>query len=367
MKRRITLLSLLAFAFFTLSACSISFESANSGSTRTSGGVYKTVNSGEVWRQMASIATTGSTALTFNTENTIALTIDPQDVQAIYVGTENSGMLFSFDAGASWSVARSLGKRKIQSIAVSPSDKCTIFTASENKIFRSDDCSRSWQEIYFDDNQAIIISSLAFDPANENTIYAGNSRGEVIASVNGGKSWSALQRFSDSKNNEDNVVIKVLVSEKNPNNIWAATRGSGIYKSEDKGQTWRGFIEEFAEIHTKSANKINDLSLSQADGKTVIAATDAGLIRSFDGGGNWQLIDLVPPSKSTVINSVAIFYNDSKIIYYITDTSFGWSEDNGVTWSSKKLPTGRRGISLAVDYENPDIIYLGVKEPVEEK
>ena len=365
MLRRIQLLSLLVFALFTLSACSISFESSGSANTRTNGGVYKSGTSGETWRQTTGIATVGNKTLTFSNENVITLAIDPQDNKAVYVGTESGGMIFSYDAGSTWQVAHNLGKRKIQAIAISPINKCVIFTASANKIFKSTDCNRNWDEIYFDNNTAISINSIAFDPTNENTIYAGTSRGEIIVSVNGGKSWTVLNRFDDSKKSNDNIVTKVVVNEKNSNIIWVTTSGSGVYRSDNRGKTWQGFMEEFAEIHTNNANKINDIALSQSDGKVVIIATDAGLIRSFDNGTHWQLIDLIPPSGKTVINRVAIFKKDQKRIYYTTDTSFGWSEDGGTTWSSKKLPTSRRGISLIVDEVNPDVVYLGVKAVVE--
>jgi len=361
MTRKIQLLLLLISVTFTLSACTISFESSSSSDSRANGGVYKSMNSGDTWTHITGIAAVSGKVLNFSNENVIALTIDPQDNTAIYAGTEAGGMMFSYDSGASWSVARNLGKRKVQSIAVSPADKCVIFAASENKIFKSVDCNRNWSEIYFDNNKTVAINSLIFDPSNANFIYAGTSRGEIIASANAGQSWTVIKRFADARREADNTIVKVAINAHSRNIIWVATSASGIYKSEDGGLTWKSFTEEFMEINTKNANKINDIMLSPSNNKIIIVATSAGMIRSFDNGDHWQLVDLIPPAAKTVINKVDVFVNDEKRIYYITDTSLGWSEDSGSTWSSKKLPTSRRGVSLIVDSKDPTVIYIGVK------
>ena len=174
---------------------------------------------------------------------------------------------------------------------------------------------------------------------------------------------ATLKRFDEARRRDDNAVIKVVISEKNAQLIWAATAKSGVYRSDDGGRNWRGFTEEFAEIHTKDADEIFAIALGQSDGKTVVVATGAGLIRSLDNGGHWQSLDLIPPSDKIVINDIAVFAGNPERIYYTTNTSFGWTDDGGKTWSSKKLPSSRRGSALAVDWKNPLVVYLGLQAP----
>jgi hypothetical protein len=346
---------------FVVSGCTISFEGSNSGQSSTDGGVFKSLTSGSTWTQKAAIATVSGQPVSFNNENILSLAIDPQDNYAIYAGTEKGGLLYSYDGGASWSIARTLGKRVVQAIAVNPIDKCILLAASENRIFNSVDCARTWDEVYFDNNTSVLISDVAFSPSQENVVFAGTSRGEVIGSSDRGLSWKVLKRFSDSRRSADNAVTSLAVSEKNPRSIWAATAGSGVYRSSDGGANWQGFLDAFNAIDSRNARAVSHIALGQRDGKTVVAATAAGLLRSLDGGEHWHVLDLIPPKDKIAINTAAVFAGDSNRIYYATNTSFGWTDDGGKTWSSKKLPSGRRGVTVAVDYDNGDVVYLGVQ------
>jgi len=342
-----------------VSGCSVTFQTSGSDGSATDGGVFKTANSGMSWQQKALIAGVSSQILTFNQANIYALALDPQDKNALYAGTVDGGLLYSYDGGTSWNVAKTLGQRAVNEVSVSPQDKCTVYAASENKIYQTTDCSRTWQELYFDNDPSLRIYSIALDSKNEKIIYAGTSRGEIIMSQDGGQSWAALKRFEDSKKTSDNAVVRVAVGNPNTAVIWAATAGSGIYKSSDRGKTWQNFAEVLQAIDSKNALRLAEASFSP-DGQIAIAATKAGLIRTTDGGAHWQPIELVPPADKTIINTVIMYPADSQRIYYATDTSFGWTKDGGQTWTSKKLPSSRSGKALAVDPANPDIVYLGV-------
>jgi len=361
--RRIQSIILLLIATLAVSGCSITFGTS-SGSSRVDGGVYKSLNQGKNWKQKSLVTSASDKIMSFNVVNVVSLTIDPQDENAIYAGTDSGGMLYSYDGGASWSVARDLGRRYIKDIKISPTDKCTIYVATENKVFKSDDCNRTWDDVYYDNDTGIMIRSLAIDPRNERIIYAGTSRGDVITSSDAGKSWSALKRFSEDRLFRDKKVmdiIKIVVSERNSNHIWIATKSNGIFKSIDRGVSWQGFGEVFRETHTANSLLVSDFDLFAGDGKTVVVATKAGLLRSFDAGAHWHTVDLVPPSDSTAINAVKMHPADASIIYYATNTSFGSTDDGGKEWTSKKLPSSRAGVTLIPDPDDSDIVYLGVK------
>ena len=367
-QKKIEFFILLLFVALSLSGCSITFGTSESAQSTVNGGVFKTINRGGTWTQQSLVATVSGKSLNFNQTNVVVFALDPQDKNAIYAGTDAGGMLYSYDAGASWSVARDLGKRYIKDIKISPSDKCTIYIATENKVYKSDDCSRTWKDIYYDNDISVMIRSLAIDPKNQNIIYAGTSRGDVITSSDAGKSWSALKRFSEDKlfkGRQTMDIIKIIVNEKNSNNIWIATKANGVFKSIDRGASWQSFEEEFREIHSSNSLLVSDIDLFANDGKIVIVATKAGLLRSFDAGAHWNIVDLVPPSDGTAINTVRMHPTNASNIYYATNTSFGTTDDGGKEWTSKKLPSSRAGASLMVDPVNPDIVYLGVKSIVQ--
>ncbi|MEK7067887.1 MAG: YCF48-related protein [Patescibacteria group bacterium] len=342
-----------------VSGCSLTFQTSGNGKSLTDGGVFKSINSGASWRQQTLVATVSGSPLNFNQLNVIFLTLDPQDRNAVYAGTDSDGLFYSYDAGASWTVAKTLGKRYVADIAVSPRNKCLIYAASENRIFKSSDCSRSWQEMYFDNDPKARIYGLAADPRNEKIIYAATSRGEVIASADYGQSWTTLKRFSDADARAANAAFKILIDHNNPNNFWVATVGSGVYRTSDRGKTWTSYKAQLSQINVPAALNITDMALASSDSNTLIISTKAGLIRTNDNGAHWQVMTLVPPADKTAINAVAIYPKDKERIYYITNTSLGWTQDGGKTWTSKKLPSSRAGVALNVDSDNPEIIYLG--------
>jgi len=360
--KKIRILILLLAALLFTSACAITFQTSGDSKSAIDGGVYKTLNKGGNWTQETLVANITGEPYTFHKDNIISLALDPQDNKAVYAGTDSQGMLYSYDGGDSWTMAKELGKRSIKDIAVSSDDKCTIYIASDNKIFKSEDCSRSWENIYYDNETGVRINSLAVDPKNAEIIYAGTSRGEIIISSDSGRSWAALKRFSEEKSKLS--VIKVIIDSRNPDNIWAGTDVNGVYKSGDKGKSWKSFEEEFMEINTKNSLQVSDIALAQNNGQTVIVATKAGLLRTYDAGGHWHAIELIPPSDKTAINAVEIHPIDSNLIYYTTNTSFVWSDDGGKAWTSKKLPGSRAGVVLKLDPGNPGVVYLGVKTVV---
>ena len=354
-----TIVMLLSVALLT-SACSFTLGTSGSKVTSVNGGLYKSIDSGDRWKQQSIISSVNDSIVSFASANITAITLDPGDNEAVYLGTHKNGMLYSYDGAKSWQVATNLGQRAINDVKVSPADRCSIYVATENKIYKSIDCSRNWKQIYFDNEDTARIISLAIDPVNSAIVYAGTSRGELIQSANGGKSWSTKYRFNPtSKNSSQNSIVKVIINPSNVNNIWVATDKEGIYSSADKGRIWTSYKEEFLEIN-KKAIYINDIAVSSNNSKQVVVATDSGLIKSADLGGHWRNIEVIPPSKGTTINRVALSADDANIIYYATDTSLGVSKDNGQTWESKKLPSKRYSSALALDYKDSSVVYLGV-------
>ncbi|HWQ99430.1 MAG TPA: hypothetical protein VN397_01120, partial [Candidatus Methylomirabilis sp.] len=60
------------------------------------------------------------------------------------------------------------------------------------------------------------------------------------------------------------------------------------------------------------------------------------------------------------IRSLAVNPKDNKEIQYVTQNTFMFSSDGGVTWNSKKLPSARIANLLLVDPQDGKILYLGM-------
>ncbi len=91
-------------------------------------------------------------------------------------------------------------------------------------------------------------------------------------------------------------------------------------------------------------------------------ASKYGLLRTRDGGKNWQAINLLTPPGSVDIFSLAINPQNGNEIYYGTSSTFYKTVNGGEKWITKRLPTTRATSFLLVDFKNPNVIYLGTKK-----
>jgi len=337
-------------ATLIISGCSISVKTKDASNNK--GGVYKTGNKGNNWQQKVLIPTTSGKSKSIAGLNASSLAIDPSDNKAVYFGSQDNGLFYTYDGANSWQIAVNLGKINVRAVAVDPDAKCIIYIASANKVYKSTDCNRTWAQIYYDNDTKTTIDTIAIDHYNSSNIYIGTSRGEIIKSSNRGVSWQTLSRFNDK-------LKKIVISSHDSRIIFAATAKKGIHRSSDSGKTWVDLSEKLKKF--KEGKNFRDLVIAEAEPKLVFLATYYGLLKSTNNGDTWSDIKLITPEKKATINAIAVSPKNAKEIYYVTNTTFYRSLDGGENWTTKKLPTARAGWKLLIDPENTDTIYMGVK------
>jgi photosystem II stability/assembly factor-like uncharacterized protein len=227
-----------------------------------SGGVWKTINAGITWEPI------------FDNESSYSigtLSLDPNNPSVVWVGTgENvsgrhvgwgDGVYKSVDSGKTWQNMGLKGTDHIGKILVNPSNSDQIFIAAEGPLwssggkrglYQSMDGGKTWnQTLYIDENTG--ITDIEFDPSNPNILYA-------AAYERRRKTWSLL----------------------------AGGPNSGIYKSMDKGETWKKLNTG---LPTGKIGKIG-LAVTPADPNIVYATIEAssgekGFYKSSDKGESW--------------------------------------------------------------------------------
>ncbi|MCX6792827.1 MAG: hypothetical protein NTY12_02280 [Candidatus Falkowbacteria bacterium] len=336
----------------TLSGCTLDLGFGNKAKG-PDGAVFKTTTKGETWQQKALIPTTSGTPIVINSLDTSVLALDPSDQNAIYYGTVDNGLLYSYNGADSWFPVSTLGKFTIKALAVDPQNKCAIYAAIENKVMKSVDCSRTWQQIYYDNDLTVSVANIAIDHYDSKIVYIATSRGEIIASSDSGKSWRTLNRFEDK-------VKKVIISPADSRVILVAAERKGLFRSDDKGITWKSLSESLKDF--PDSGRFRDLYVSKAQPGLVIFATNYGLLKSINYGDDWTAIKLITPEKEAVINSVIVSEQNTKEIFYVTNTTFYGTADGGENWTTKKLPSTRAGWMLMADPKNINTMYLGVQQ-----
>jgi len=132
------------------------------------------------------------------------------------------------------------------------------------------------------------VVDIAIDPRNttDRTIYIATNDGGIWKSTDGGASWAPKTDFMPSLS-----MGAVALDPGNPSIVYAGTgnpfdgggvfsKGVGLYKSIDSGETWTG----------AGASVLNNRSIVRIALPTpgvLLVATTTGLFRSIDGGMNF--------------------------------------------------------------------------------
>jgi photosystem II stability/assembly factor-like uncharacterized protein len=333
-----------------LGGCGITTSSTASGT----GSLLRSDNSGLTWLPKSSIMSTARTS-SFSAANIWTIAFDPSDHRAVYTGTSDSGMFYSYDSGESWQWVKALNRYFVRSIAIDPQYSCTILAAVDNKLYKSIDCARTFVQTYFDNDPLVTINSVVIDPKDGSKVYLATSRGEVIKSTDRASSWRTVNRFSSK-------IIKLFINPDNGNYLYAATVGDGLNVSSNGGVAWQSAKDSLKSFSEGTTFK--DLAFSGENPARIYMATSYGLLKSDNHGKNWSKIELITPKDKATINALAIDPTTDLKIYYSTNTTFYSSDDGGKNWTTKALPIPRVGWTLKIDPKAPATIFMGMRDLV---
>ncbi len=205
--------------------------------------------------------------------------------------------------------------------------------------------------------RAIIVDP---DDVNKNTWIAGSATGGIWKTIDGAENWTNL---SDDLTNLS--VNALAMANSNSDIIYAGTGesfpgsaqnlGNGIWKSIDRGINWTQLSNTSTD---KQFGYVNRLFVNPINAEIVIAATEAGIFKSINGGTDWVQVyesargveDLTayPAARDTIFAGE----NRKGILRTV---------NGGDTWElfSKGLSTGSR-YEIAVSPVNRNFIYTSI-------
>jgi photosystem II stability/assembly factor-like uncharacterized protein len=135
----------------------------------------------------------------------------------------------------------------------------------------------------------------------------------------------------------------------------------GVLKSQDGGVKWEVKIK-VDEKKNISAVDVLSIAVSPIDSQIVYIGTmNSGMFISKDGAGSWQHLNF-PPTKNYAL---ALNPKDDKIIYttgvFQNRGKIYKSENSGVDWREvyTEPATGIVVVALAIDKNNPEVLYAG--------
>lgn len=347
----ILLAGVVSLLVLAVSGCTISLGGGSATADKIDGGIWKSADSGQTWIQKVEVLLTGGKVASIANVDVADIVFDPQDHNTIYLATEADGIVYSYDGGNSWQKFRSLNREKIRAVAVDPVFKCTLYAATGNKLYKSNDCGRFWEVAYFHQNNDVILTEVVVDHTNKDALYVGTSDGETIKSLDGGKNWTTVNYIKGV------VIMDIIIDPNNHDFVYAATDDKGIYRSSDGGATWESLADRFKGF--SSSNKYIAMVADKATAGGLIHVSRYGMLRSTDRGDSWQAVELLPAPKNTSIYSLAVNPKNSDEIYYATGSGLVKTQDGGDSWSSQKLPFNCLCKVIAVDFQDTNVVYLG--------
>lgn len=181
----------------------------------------------------------------------------------------------------------------------SPRDRRTLFVMADDKVFRSTDDGATWSEVFdptggqpFNYNglrggttNADRQGATAVDPTDGRWVYAGGVGGLYRSSRGGDPgTWEKIGPPALVG------VQKIVVSPSQPQRVAVAAYGTGLFLSEDRGQTWREALADRF-VRGVALHPTNDRILFAASSNVFISGgrpDSRGVLLSTDGGDTWR-------------------------------------------------------------------------------
>jgi photosystem II stability/assembly factor-like uncharacterized protein len=298
--------------------------------------------------------------------------VSPTDSRTIYVATAAGGILKSVNGGTSWTTL--FDKESVPSvgdIAISPSAPAIIWAGSGeannrqssswgNGIYKSLDAGKTWKNMGL--AGTMHIARIVVHPTNPDIVWvaaAGNlwapspDRG-VYKTTDGGKTWQQVLKIND-----DTGATDIAVDHESPNILYAAAyqrrrtawgfngsgEGSGLYRSNDGGDTWtkviKGMPYDTENAATPRPENLletgrNAISIYPKDTNIVYALIEhanGGVYRSTDRGETWtRMADINANPRPMYFSQIRVDPNNDQRVW-VAGVTMQYSDDGGKTWS----------------------------------
>ncbi len=163
----------------------------------------------------------------------------PLDPALVWAGTDDGNVQITQDGGATWRNVRDHVPGLPEEIWVSRIEashhaRCRAYAAFDNhrlddfrpRVFRTDDCGESWQEITGDLPASGSSYVVVEDPVNDKLLFVGTEFG-AFATIDGGGHWFALD------DNLPVVAVRDLVIHPRDADLVAGTHGRSLWILDD--------------------------------------------------------------------------------------------------------------------------------------
>ena len=331
-------------------------------------GVYKSEDGGDTWNNMG----------LKDSRQIGGIVVDPRNSNVVFVAAEGSawgpgegrGLYKTVDGGVSWKKVLGISENTgVNNVVMDPVDPDVMYATSEQRrrhvhtkigggpesaVYRSTDGGESWiKSVKGLPKVHIGGMGIAVSPVDRNRVYlimeAAEGKGGFFRSLNRGASWIRMSDHASSGQYYNEIYCDPV----DVNKVYSMETYSNV--SLDGGKTWNRLGNDNRHVDDHA------LWIDPSNTKHLLVGGDGGVYESFDGGKTYQYKSNLPVTQ---------FYRlmvDNEEPYY---NVYGGTQDNntlggpsmnkssaGVTNEDWKAIKGGDGFWVAVDPEDPNIVY----------
>jgi photosystem II stability/assembly factor-like uncharacterized protein len=301
-----------------------------------------------------------------------ALAVAPGARRTLYAGTAEGVVFRSEDAGARWAYAGGLlPAAQVADLDVDPRSPATAYAAiclseieppsEEGGLFKTTDGGRTWRLLDLGLTHCTILE-VAVDPFAPSTLFAATLEG-LFQSEDTGATWQRSPNFpSDHQVHQDDIVTAVAFDPATPGTLYAIHRRRGLHKSVDGGATWAGLGTGLPAARDLLGLEIDPrtpgtLYIAASDARGVPNPAIAPVYRSVDGGATWAAAARGLGGRRVFDLAAA-----RATLYAATVDGVFRSQDGGRRWTAPgagAARSARNALVLAAPAGPPGVVYAG--------
>ncbi len=339
-------------------------------------GMWKSIDAGKTWQHIG-------------LEDTVKITgivVDPADPNLVLVSAfgdatrHGGGVYRSTDGGQNWTnVLKPADYEGVRDLQQAYDDPSVMLAATQGNLtagpggggagrgggnkppvaFKSTDEGKTWTEIKIPPFSGRVSLAIAMHTKGQRMYIVGNAIQQgsgLFRSDDGGATWRHMagndQRIAQRiSNGQGNYSSGVFVDSQNPDIVY--TMSTAMYRSVDGGLTFEPFKG------APGGEDYHKLWIDPTNGHRMLVGSDQGAAVTLDDGRTWSLW------YTQVISQIYHVATDNAYPYHIMgaqqDTGAvmiasrgNWGQVNFTDWSP--LPSSEFGIDRP-DPKNPNIIY----------
>ena len=359
-----------------------------------SGGVWKSTDAGTTWTPIFDVYGSASIG---------AVALFQKNPEIIWVGTgeanvRNSvgwgdGIYKSIDGGLTFVHMGLKESHHIAKIVAHPTDPDIVFVAAQGHLwgntgqrglYKTTDGGKSWDKLTsgLPDDGKTGCTEIAIDPQNPDVIYAalwerlrqphrfdsGGPGGGIFKSADGGKTWTKLTRGLpegdigrvglDVCRKNSNIVMAIVEHGFQPNSNSEEYQdmkklGSGIYRSEDGGESW-----VYVNRYNNRPFYYSQIYINPLDDQRVYAMGTNAMV-SEDGGTTFER---GMPGIAGDFHVMWLDPNNADRYYVGNDKGVSLTHDHGQHYNFFDNYCISQIYAVSADMRDPYTVYVGLQD-----